>query len=52
MEGYNVLTDPHFSKRTSPVQWAGPERVAPLGLAFEDLPPIDIVVISHDHFDA
>ena len=52
MEGYNILTDPHFSKRTSPVQWAGPERVAPLGLAFEDLPPIDIVVISHDHFDA
>ncbi len=52
MEGYNILTDPHFSKRTSPVQWAGPERVAPLGLALDDLPPIDIVVISHDHFDA
>jgi L-ascorbate metabolism protein UlaG (beta-lactamase superfamily) len=52
MAGYNILTDPHFSKRTSPVQWAGPERVAPLGLALEDLPPIDIVVISHDHYDA
>jgi N-acyl-phosphatidylethanolamine-hydrolysing phospholipase D len=52
MKGYNVLTDPHFSRRASPVQWAGPERVAPLGLAFEDLPPIDIVVISHDHYDA
>jgi L-ascorbate metabolism protein UlaG (beta-lactamase superfamily) len=50
--GYNILTDPHFSKRTSPVQWAGPERVAPLGLALEDLPPIDIVVISHDHYDS
>jgi N-acyl-phosphatidylethanolamine-hydrolysing phospholipase D len=50
--GYNILTDPHFSRRASPVQWAGPERVAPLGLAFEDLPPIDIVVISHDHYDA
>ena len=50
--GYNILTDPHFSKRTSPVQWAGPVRVAPLGLALDDLPPIDIVVISHDHFDA
>jgi N-acyl-phosphatidylethanolamine-hydrolysing phospholipase D len=50
--GYNILTDPHFSQRASPVQWAGPERVAPLGLAFEDLPPIDIVVISHDHYDA
>ena len=52
MEGYNILTDPHFSKRTSPVQWAGPERVAPLGLALDDLPPIDIVIISHDHFDS
>jgi len=52
VEGYNILTDPHFSKRTSPVQWAGPERVAPLGLALDDLPPIDIVVISHDHYDA
>lgn len=50
--GYNILTDPHFSKRTSPVQWAGPERVAPPGLALEDLPPIDIVVISHDHYDS
>jgi N-acyl-phosphatidylethanolamine-hydrolysing phospholipase D len=52
MGGYNILTDPHFSRRASPVQWAGPERVAPLGLALEDLPPIDIVVISHDHYDA
>jgi N-acyl-phosphatidylethanolamine-hydrolysing phospholipase D len=52
MEGYNILTDPHFSERTSPVKWVGPERVAPLGLAFEDLPPIDIVVISHDHYDS
>jgi L-ascorbate metabolism protein UlaG (beta-lactamase superfamily) len=50
--GYNILTDPHFSRRASPVQWAGPERVAPLGLALEDLPPIDIVVISHDHYDS
>ena len=50
--GYNILTDPHFSRRASPVQWAGPQRVAPLGLAFENLPPIDIVVISHDHYDS
>ena len=50
--GYNILTDPHFSRRASPVQWAGPERVAPLGLALEDLPSIDIVVISHDHYDS
>ncbi|MEJ2730048.1 MAG: MBL fold metallo-hydrolase [Deltaproteobacteria bacterium] len=52
MGGYNILTDPHFSERASPVQWAGPERVVPPGLAFEDLPPIDIVVISHDHYDS
>lgn len=50
--GKNILTDPHFSERTSPVQWAGPRRVAPLGLSLEDLPSIDIVVISHDHYDA
>ena len=50
--GYNILTDPHFSERTSPVQWAGPKRAAPLGLALEDLPPIDIVLISHDHYDS
>ena len=52
VDGKNIITDPHFSNRTSPVQWAGPARVAPLGLPFEDLPPIDIVVISHDHYDA
>lgn len=52
MAGYNILTDPHFSKRASPVQWAGPQRAAPIGLALDDLPPIDIVVISHDHYDS
>jgi L-ascorbate metabolism protein UlaG (beta-lactamase superfamily) len=52
MQGLNILTDPHFSKRASPVQWAGPVRVAPPGIALEELPPIDIVVISHDHYDA
>ena len=50
--GKNILTDPHFSERTSPMQWAGPKRVAPLGLSLEDLPHIDIVVISHDHYDS
>ena len=50
--GKNILTDPLFSERASPVQWAGPNRVAPLGLPLEDLPPIDMVVISHDHYDA
>ena len=49
--GLNVLTDPHLTRRTSPVSWAGPERLAPLGLDFPDLPAIDLVVISHSHYD-
>ena len=38
MEGYNILTDPHFSRRSSPIQWIGPQRVAPLGLATHLIP--------------
>ena len=49
--GLNILTDPMWSDRASPVQWAGPKRYTPPALKLEDLPPIDIVVISHDHFD-
>jgi N-acyl-phosphatidylethanolamine-hydrolysing phospholipase D len=52
LAGRNILTDPHFSKRASPVQWAGPQRVVPPGISLEDLPPIHIVVISHDHYDS
>jgi len=51
LDGVNVLTDPHFSERASPVIFAGPRRLNPPGLAFEALPPIDVVVISHDHYD-
>jgi len=46
-----VLTDPVFSERVSPVSWAGPRRVHVPGIAFEDLPRIDTVVLSHDHYD-
>lgn len=48
---YNLLTDPIWSRRASPVSWAGPARFVPPGLAFDDLPPIDAVLISHDHYD-
>lgn len=49
--GMNILTDPIWSKRASPVQWAGPKRQARPGVLFEDLPKIDVVLISHTHYD-
>ncbi len=51
LDGVNILTDPHWSERASPVDFAGPRRLVPPGLAFDDLPPIHAVVISHDHYD-
>ncbi len=47
----NILTDPIWSERASPLSWAGPKRVRPPGIHFEDLPPIDLVIISHNHYD-
>jgi N-acyl-phosphatidylethanolamine-hydrolysing phospholipase D len=52
LNGKNILTDPLFSQRSSPVQWAGPKRVVPPGISMENLPPIHMVLISHDHYDA
>lgn len=49
--GLNILTDPIYSERCSPVSFAGPKRVRPPGIEFKDLPKIDIVLISHDHYD-
>ncbi|MBM9403316.1 MBL fold metallo-hydrolase [Gluconacetobacter azotocaptans] len=46
-----VLTDPVFSDRCSPVRWAGPRRVRPPGRAIADLPRIDVVLVSHCHYD-
>ena len=51
LPGMNILTDPVYCERASPVQWAGPRRVHAPGLAFELLPAIDLVFISHNHYD-
>ena len=50
-DGLNLLTDPIWSDRASPVQWAGPRRYVSPGIRFEDLPRIDAVLISHSHYD-
>jgi N-acyl-phosphatidylethanolamine-hydrolysing phospholipase D len=49
--GLNVLVDPIFSERASPVQLLGPKRAQPPGVAMADLPHIDAVLISHNHYD-
>ncbi|MCB0327736.1 MAG: MBL fold metallo-hydrolase, partial [Bdellovibrionales bacterium] len=51
IQGKNILTDPHFSDRASPVQWFGPRRFMRPAMSLEALPRIDYVVISHDHYD-
>ncbi|RXF70297.1 MBL fold metallo-hydrolase [Hansschlegelia zhihuaiae] len=49
--GLNLLTDPVWSERASPVGFAGPKRANPPGIAFDDLPKIDVVLLSHNHYD-
>ncbi len=49
--GLNILTDPVYSERVSPLSFAGPKRMRPPGIRFRDLPEIDIVLISHNHYD-
>ncbi|MGF1742974.1 MBL fold metallo-hydrolase [Vibrio profundum] len=51
LNGKFILTDPVLSERASPVQWAGPKRFHDSPLSAQELPPIDVVVISHDHYD-
>ena len=49
--GLNILTDPVWSDYVSPVQGVGPARHRPPGIVWEDLPPIDICLLTHDHYD-
>lgn len=49
--GRTVLTDPIFSHRCSPIQWVGPERFVPTACSISELPRVDVVVISHNHYD-
>lgn len=51
IDGYRVLADPMFSRRASPADFAGPRRLHPLPVGSAILPPLDAVLISHDHYD-
>ncbi len=51
LDGVTILTDPQWSERASPVTFAGPKRLMSPGVSFEQLPTVDLVVISHDHYD-
>ena len=46
-----ILTDPVWSERASPLRWIGPKRVRKPGVSFEGLPAIDIILLSHNHYD-
>ena len=50
-DGVNIITDPVFSYRVSPVRFAGPRRHRPAGITLDKLPKIDAVLISHSHYD-
>ncbi len=51
IDGLRVLTDPVWGLRASPSQLAGPKRFQPVPVALRELPPIDLVLVSHDHYD-
>jgi N-acyl-phosphatidylethanolamine-hydrolysing phospholipase D len=47
----NVLTDPIWSDRAAPIRWIGPRRLMPPAVDFDEIPPIDLVLLSHNHYD-
>jgi N-acyl-phosphatidylethanolamine-hydrolysing phospholipase D len=51
LDGVTFLTDPIFSDRASPFSFGGPRRFVPPGVPLDELPPLDFVIISHDHYD-
>src|SRR5579859_1803813 len=51
IDGIRILIDPVWDERAAPTQWTGPKRFFPAPLALHDLPTIDVVLISHDHYD-
>jgi len=51
MDGATFLTDPMFSRRASPLSFAGPPRLVPPGLALDSLPDVNFALVSHDHYD-
>jgi L-ascorbate metabolism protein UlaG (beta-lactamase superfamily) len=51
LDGLNILTDPIYEQRVSPFQFVGPKRTRPPGIRFEELPKIDVLLLSHNHWD-
>jgi L-ascorbate metabolism protein UlaG (beta-lactamase superfamily) len=51
IEGVRILTDPVWGPRASPLSLAGPKRFQPVPVTLREMPPVDIVIVSHDHYD-
>src|SRR6185295_20168167 len=51
IDGYKVLTDPVWGPRASPSRFAGPRRFQPVPVPLRKMPPLDLVLVSHDHYD-
>jgi L-ascorbate metabolism protein UlaG (beta-lactamase superfamily) len=51
IDGVRILIDPMWDERAAPVRWAGPKRFFPPALALEELPAVDAILLSHDHYD-